>query len=141
MAELKTRATEVSVDRFLEGVPNPERRADGRTLCALMQRLTGEPPKMWGPSIIGFGTYDYRYDSGREGTMCRMGFSPRAKELVVYLSSIERHRALIDRLGKVRTAKCCLYVKRLADVDPAVLEQVLRDDLAYMDQTYPRRAD
>ena len=141
MAELKTRATEVSVDAFLEGVASPERRADGETLCALMQRLTGEPPKMWGLSIIGFGTYDYRYDSGREGTMCRMGFSPRAKELVVYLSSIERHRALIDRLGKVRTAKCCLYVKRLADVDPAVLEQVLRDDLAYMDQTYPRRAD
>ncbi len=140
MAELKTRATEVSVDTFLEGVASPDRRGDGRTLCALMQRLTGEPPKMWGPSIIGFGTYHYRYDSGREGTMCRMGFSPRAKELVVYLSSIERHQPLIDRLGKVRTAKCCLYIKRLADVDESVLEQILRDDLEYMDQAYPRAA-
>ena len=140
MAELKTRATEVSVDGFLEGVASPERRADGQALCALMQRLTGEPPKMWGPSIIGFGSYHYRYDSGREGTMCRMGFSPRAKELVVYLSSIERHQALIARLGKVRTAKCCLYIKRLADVDPVILEQVLREDLAYMDQTHPGQA-
>ena len=141
MAELKTRATEVSVDAFLDAVPNPDRRADGQKLCALMQRVTGEPPKMWGPSIVGFGSYDYRYDSGHEGTMCRMGFSPRARELVVYLSRIERHRALIARLGNVRTGKGCLYIKRLADVDQTLLEQLLRADLAYMDQTYPRGAD
>lgn len=138
MAEPKTHATEVSVNRFLHSVPSPERSADAGTLCALMQRLTGDEPKMWGPSIIGFGTYHYRYESGREGTMCRMGFSPRAKELVIYLSSVERHQALIDRLGKARTAKCCLYIKRLADVDETLLEQLLRADLEYMDQSYPR---
>ncbi len=138
MAELKTKATEVSVDSFLDAIANPERRADGRTLCALLQRLTGEPATMWGPSIIGFGSYNYRYDSGHGGTMARMGFSPRASELVLYFGGFERYRALLDKLGKHRTAKCCLYVKRLADVDLAVLEAMFRADLAYMDEKYPR---
>lgn len=138
MAELKTKATEVSVDDFLETVPNPERRADGHALCGLFERLTCEPPKMWGPSIIGFGSYDYRYASGHGGTMPRMGFSPRASELVVYLTGFDRYRDLLAKLGKHRTAKCCLYIKRLADVDMAVLEQMLRADLAYMDEKYPR---
>ena len=138
MAELKTKATGVSVESFLANVANPERRADGRTLCALLQRLTGEPPTMWGPSIIGFGSYDYRYASGQGGTMPRMGFSPRANELVLYFTGFDRYRALLDKLGKHRTAKCCLYVKRLADIDLAVLEQMFRADLAYMDEKYPR---
>ena len=138
MAELKTKATAVSVESFLENVANPERRADGRTLCALLQRLTGEPPTMWGPSIIGFGSYDYRYASGHGGTMARMGFSPRANELVLYFTGFDRYRALLDKLGKHRTAKCCLYVKRLADIDLAVLEAMFRADLAYMDEKYPR---
>ena len=138
MAEIKTKATAESVESFLENVANPERRADGRNLCALLQRLTGEPPKMWGPSIIGFGSYDYLYASGHGGTMPRMGFSPRASELVLYFTGFDRYRALLDKLGKHRTAKCCLYVKRLADVDRAVLEQMFRADLAYMDEKYPR---
>ena len=138
MAEIKTKATAESVESFLENVANPERRADGRTLCALLQRLTGEPPKMWGPSIIGFGSYDYLYASGHGGSMPRMGFSPRASELVLYFTGFDRYRALLDKLGKHRTAKCCLYVKRLADVDWAVLEQMFRADLAYMDEKYPR---
>ena len=139
MAELKTKATQVSVDAFVDAVADPERRADARTLTALIQRLTGDPAAMWGPSIVGFGSYDYRYDSGREGTMCRMGFSPRAKELVLYLSGCERHQAVLATLGKVRTGKSCLYIKRLADLDVAVLEQLLRAELDFMDQTYPRK--
>ena len=138
MADLKTKATAASVDDFLDSVANPERRADGRALCALFERLTGEPPKMWGPSIIGFGSYDYRYASGHGGTMARMGFSPRAAELVVYFTGFDRYRDQLANLGKHRTAKCCLYIKRLADVDMAVLEQMLRADLAYMDEKYPR---
>lgn len=138
MAELKTKATAVSVDAFLDSVPNPERRADGRALCALFERLAGDPPTMWGPSIIGFGTYSYVYASGSGGTMPRMGFSPRASELVVYLTGFDRYHDMLAKLGKHRTAKCCLYIKRLADVDMAVLEQMLRADLAYMDKKYPR---
>lgn len=138
MTELKTKATEVSVDSFLDAIANPERRADGRTLCALLQRLTGEPATMWGPSIIGFGSYNYRYDSGHGGTMARMGFSPRTTELVLYFGGFEHHRASLARLGKVRTGKSCLYIKRLADVDQAVLEQMLRAELTYMDEQYPR---
>ena len=84
MAENKTRPTSVSVDDFLDSVPDPQRRADGRTLRALMERVSGEPGEMWGPTIIGFGRHHYVYESGREGDMCRIGFSPRAKELVLY---------------------------------------------------------
>ena len=138
MAEIKTTATAVSVDDFLDAVENPERRADGRTLCVLLERLTGEPPRMWGPSIIGFGSYDYRYDSGHGGTAARMGFSPRAKELVLYFSGLDPYRDQLARLGKVRTAKCCLYIKRLSDVDMAVLKEMLRTDLAFIDEKYPR---
>lgn len=139
MAELKTKPTDVSVDDFLDAVADSGRRDDARIMCALMQRLTGEPPKMWGPSIIGFGSYTYRYGSGHGGTWPRIGFSPRAKELVLYLiGGFPRHQSLLDKLGMVRTGKSCLYIKRLADVDQDVLEQMLRAEIEYMDATYPR---
>ena len=139
MADLKTIATDGSVDRFIDGVADPQRQSDARQLRDLLQRLTGEPAQMWGSSIIGFGFYHYRYDSGREGTMARIGFSPRAKELVLYLvGGFDRHQDALANLGKVRTGKGCLNIKRLADVDQAVLEQLLHDELAYMDHKYPR---
>jgi hypothetical protein len=141
MAELKTRATEVSVDDFLDQVPDPQRREDARKLRAMFERITGEPARMWGPSIVGFGRYHYRYDSGHEGEMCRSGFSPRAKELVLYLvPGFGFPAELMARLGRHRTGKSCLYIKRLADVDEAVLEELVVRSLDYMRDKYPEGA-
>ena len=141
MAELKTKPNEVGVDAFLEAVPDPQRREDGRKVRAMMERLSGEPATMWGPSIVGFGRYHYKYDSGHEGDMARVGFSPRARELVLYvLGCSPRHQALMDRLGKYRTGKSCLYIKRLGDVDQRVLEELIVEALAYMREKYPAGA-
>ena len=139
MAENKTKPTGVDVGAFLDAVPDPKRRADGKEVCAMMERLSGEPPKMWGPSIVGFGSCHYRYESGREGDMPRIGFSPRAKELVLYLDdcSYQRHEPLMDRLGKHRTGKSCLYIKSLGDVDRGVLEQLIVRALEYGREKYP----
>ena len=138
MAGNKTKATDVSVDDFLEGVADPRRREDGRTVRELLERLSGEPAKMWGPSIIGFGSYRYKYESGREGETCRIGFSPRKAELVLYGMGVRREAALMATLGKHSTGKGCLYIKKLADVDMGVLETLAIRALAYMDATYPR---
>ena len=136
--ELKTKQTEIGVEQFLDAVPDAQRREDARKLCATMARLSGHPPKMWGPSIVGFGRYRYTYDSGHSGEMARIGFSPRKSELVLYLSGdYSRHQALMDRLGKHRTGKSCLYIKKLADVDEAVLEELIKESLAWMDEKYP----
>ncbi len=140
MADNKTKATPVSVVDFLAAVDNPERRADGETLCAMLTRITGEEPRMWGPSIIGFGSYHYKYDSGHEGTSCRLGFSPRKAELVLYvLSGADDEADRLARLGKHKTGKSCLYIKRLADVDMTVLEELCAASLADMDERYPRK--
>jgi hypothetical protein len=139
MAEIKTKATGVSVDDFIEAVPNPQRREDGKKVRAMMERITGEPARMWGPSIVGFGSYHYKYESGHEGTMCRLGFSPRKAELVLYvLTEAPSQEPLLARLGKHKTGKCCLYIKKLSDVDEAVLEALTVDALAHMDAKYPR---
>ena len=139
MAEIKTKPTAVAVDTFIDAVPNQQRREDAKKVRAMMERLTGEPARMWGPSIIGFGTYHYKYDSGHEGDMARLGFSPRAAELVLYvLTEAGGQQALLARLGKHRTGKCCLYIKKLSDVDEAVLEELTVDALAYMDEKFPR---
>ncbi|MDF2382994.1 DUF1801 domain-containing protein [Nostoc ellipsosporum NOK] len=138
MAELKTRATEIQVADFIAAVPDATRRADAEAVCAMMARLTGAPPKMWGPSIIGFGRYTYRYDSGRTGEMCRIGFSPRKAELVLYvLDGNADQSEVLGRLGRHRTGKGCLYIKRLADVDADVLEEIVRAKIARMDAAYP----
>lgn len=139
MAENKTQPTALKVADFIDAVPDPQRRDDAKAVCAMMERLSGEPPAMWGPSIVGFGFYHYKYESGREGTMSRIGFSPRAKELVLYLvDGYEGKEAQLARLGKHRIGKSCLYIKKLADVDQAVLEEMITDSLAYMDEHYPR---
>ena len=141
MAELKTKPTEVSVDAFLDAVPDPQRREDARRLCAMLERVSGHPAKMWGPSIVGFGAYHYKYDSGHEGDMCRIGFSPRAKELVLYIiPGFLADPGLMGRLGKHRTGKSCLYIKRLADVDEVALEQLAAASLDYMREKYPEGA-
>lgn len=143
MAEIKTRATEVSVDEFLDAVPHPQRREDGKKLREVFERITGEPAVMWGPSIVGFGTYRYKYASGRAGTMCRLGFSPRKAELVLYVLAEERtdeELERLSRLGKHKVAKCCLYIKKLADVDEAVLDEVIAGSLAHMNRKFPEGA-
>ena len=126
MAETKTKPTDVSVDAFLDGVAHPVRRADGKAVRAMMERVTGEPAVMWGPSIVGFGSYHYRYASGHEGDMCRVGFSPRSANLVLYVGGFPEYEALLARLGKHKRSKACLYLNKLADVDPAVLEEIAR---------------
>ena len=141
MYELKTKQTDVGVADFLDAVPDPKRREDAKKLCAMMARISGEPPKMWGPSIVGFGRYRYTYASGHSGEMCRIGFSPRKSELVLYLSDdYSRHQALMDRLGKYRTGKSCLYIKTLSEVDEAVLEALIAEALACMNERYPESA-
>ena len=126
MAENKTQATDASVEAFLAKVEPEQRREDGRLVAAMMARITGEPATMWGPSIIGFGTHHYRYESGREGDICRIGFSPRKAQLVFYVGAGSgRLDSLLAKLGKHSTGKGCLYIKKLADVDQATLEALI----------------
>lgn len=126
MAETKTKPTEVSVDSFLDAVEHPVRRADGKALRAMMERVTGEPATMWGPSIIGFGAYHYRYASGHEGDAPRVGFSPRKANLVLYVGGFPEYEDLLGKLGKHKSSKACLYLGKLAEVDVGVLEEIVR---------------
>lgn len=138
MGENKTKPTGADVGAFLDAVADPGRREDAKALAALMERATGEPPAMWGPSIVGFGRYRYRYESGREGEAAPVGFSPRAKELVLYLAAhSERTPDLLARLGRHREGKCCVYVKRLADADEGVLEALVADSYRAVRERYP----
>jgi hypothetical protein len=131
MSENKTRATEASVEDYLAAIPDPGRRADCRWLAELMSRVTGCAPKMWGPSIVGFDQYHYRYASGREGDMCVTGFSSRKGGLAVYLVvSGPEQEALLGRLGRHQMGKSCLTLRRLSDVDREVLEQLVADSVA-----------
>ncbi|MDB5673867.1 MAG: hypothetical protein JWM65_849 [Sphingomonas bacterium] len=131
-AENKTKATAVSVADFVERVEPDQRQADARVIIDLMARITGEPATMWGPSIIGFGLTHYRYESGREGDICRIGFSPRKAQLVFYLgTSFPGRDAMLAALGKHTTGKGCLYVKKLSDVDMAVLERMIAASWAH----------
>jgi hypothetical protein len=126
MAENKTQANKASVTDFVEAIPDQTRRADAKALLKLMKTATGEKPKMWGPSIIGFGSYHYKYDSGREGDMPIAGFSPRKAATVFYgLLGFGGAAGLLPKLGKHSTGKGCLYVKKLADVDQKVLETLV----------------
>jgi hypothetical protein len=126
MAESKTKPTNVSVAAFIDALTDEIRRADAKALVKLMQRVTGEKPKMWGPSIIGFGSHHYKYESGREGDVPLAGFSPRKAATVLYgmLGTLESE-ALLAKLGKHTTGKGCLYIKKLADVDQKVLEALV----------------
>jgi hypothetical protein len=136
MAEMKTRLTKASVARFLEGVADPQRRADCRKIIELMREATGEPPRMWGPSIIGFGQYHYAYKSGREGDMCLIGFSPRKAALTLYvLGNYAERDALLKKLGKHKASGCCLHLKRLADVDIPTLKKILRASIKHTQET------
>lgn len=135
----KTRATEASVDDFIDAVEHPTRQADARTVLAMMQEVSGHPPRMWGPSIVGFGRYHYRYDSGREGDFMRIGFSPRKANLVLYIMpGFDGEQELMQRLGKHRIGKSCLYINKLADVDKDVLRQLCERAWQEMAERYPQ---
>ena len=136
--QAKTKPSAISVTDFLTEVEPPHRRADGIALCEFMARVTGEPPVMWGPSIIGFGKYRYTYASGHSGESCQVGFSPRKANLVLYLTGCsEQDSAQIAKLGKVKTGKSCIYVPKLADIDLAVLGQLIRTSMAGIAERYP----
>lgn len=137
MATLKTAPTDASVEAFLGTVEDEARRDDCRTVLDLMQRVTGEPPQMWGDSIVGFGSYHYVYDSGREGDWFLTGFSPRKRSLTLYImAGFDRYDELMERLGKHKTGKSCLYVNRLSDIDMDVLEELVRQSVEHMRKTY-----
>jgi hypothetical protein len=126
MATNKTMPSGIAVETYLAAISDPERQADCRALARLMAEVTGEPGRMWGSSIVGFGSYHYRYESGREGDSCLAGFSSRANEIALYLvADFPGRDELLARLGKHRSGKGCLYLKRLADVDSAVLRELV----------------
>jgi Domain of unknown function (DU1801) len=138
MADNKTKPTRLSVAAFLDAVPDPGRRADAKALVKLMQKATGEKATMWGPAIVGFGSYHYKYDSGREGDMPMAAFSPRKAAIVLYLTTaFSGSEELIAKLGKHTKGKFCIYVKKLADVDQAALETLVVKSTAAMRAKYP----
>ena len=134
-AEIKTKASDASVTDFLSNVDNEQKRKDCSEIVRIMEQITKEEPKMWGPSIVGFGSYHYKYESGREGDSPIMGFSPRKQNITLYiLSDFERHQGLMKKLGKHSTGKACLYIKRLSDVNVDVLKELMTESLKVMKQ-------
>ncbi len=126
MSDLKTRPTDASVDAYLEQIADEARREDCRTLVRIMKKVTGAKPRMWGTSIVGFGSYHYKYASGREGDWPLTGFSSRQRDLTLYImAGFSRYEELMAKLGKHKTGKSCLYVKRLSDIDLEVLERLV----------------
>ena len=130
MAEPKTKPTNASVEDFLNRIPEAERREDCFAVAKIMEEITGEKPKMWGPSIVGFGGYHYKYASGREGDWPVAAFSPRKKDLTVYLMmGFEKHTELMEKLGKYSNAKSCLYIKRLSDIHLPTLKKLIKTSI------------
>ena len=131
MAEIKTKPTGASVDAYLASRANPEQLVDCKAIMAICKRITKQPPKMWGPSIVGFGSYTYTYDSGHSGEMCLAAFAVRGRELVVYICAEDPEQVdRLARLGKHKMGKSCLYFKRLSDLDPKVLEALIAGSVA-----------
>jgi hypothetical protein len=136
MAELKTKQTSVNVECFLNKVGDSRKREDSFTILRMMKDVTGLEPKMWGPSMVGFGFYHYKYDSGHEGDCFMMGFSPRKSALTLYITSdLGRFEAMLKKLGKHKTGKSCLYIKKLADVDVTVLRKMMETGFAMISKT------
>lgn len=140
MAEPKTQPTKASVAAFLAAIPDEQRRKDCRAVAKMMQEATGEKPVIWGTGIVGFGTYRYRYASGREGDWPVIAFAPRKNDLTLYIMpGFERFSGLLAKLGRHRSAKSCLYLKRLADVDGAVLKEIIGRSVAAMEKVRVRQ--
>ena len=136
-AKLKTAVNKASVSAFLNAVENDQKRKDAKSILKMMKDITGAKAKMWGPSIIGFGMYTYKYDSGREGDMLKVGFSPRKNALTFYvLAGFARRDELMSKLGKYTTGKSCLYIKKLEDVDVEILKELIKESWNYMTKKY-----
>ena len=139
MSVLKTKPTEVSVESHIAAMANEEQRNDARRLVVLMRKVTRHKPRMWGPSIVGFGSYHYKYASGHEGDSALAGFAARGRELVVYIApAFEGRDALLARLGKHKTGKVCVYIRRLANIDLQVLEKLIARSVADTKSRYPQ---
>lgn len=137
MAELKTKENSASVAAFLDAIEDTQKRADAKKIAAMMRKATGSRAKMWGKGMVGFGSYHYKYASGGEGDWMLIGFSPRMQNLTMYImTGFKEFDTLMSRLGKYKTGKSCLYVKRLADIDLKVLESLLQQSIGYMRSNY-----
>ena len=137
MAKNKTVATNTPVDDFINSIEQAQKRADSGEMIALMRKLTGHEPRLWGSSLVGFGSYHYRYESGREGDFFLTGFSPRKSAFTVYIMpGFERYKAQMKKLGPHKTGKSCLYLKNLDAIDRDVLEEIIRDSVACMREKY-----
>ncbi|MDJ0699372.1 MAG: DUF1801 domain-containing protein [Woeseiaceae bacterium] len=140
MAELKTRPTKASVTEFINGIDDKQKRADARTVASMMRRATGCRARMWGDSIVGYGSYSYTNTAGKDFEWMLTGFSPRKQALTIYIMpGFSKFESLLKRLGKYKTGKSCLYVKRLSDVNERVLEQLIGRSVKHMRQTYETR--
>jgi hypothetical protein len=137
VAELKTKRTKASVEAFLRKVADPQQREDSFAILKMMKDVTGLKPKMWGTSIVGFGSSHYNYPSGHEGDCCITGFSPRKGTLSIYLmSGVARHKRLLQKLGKYKTGVACLYIKRLADIDLPTLRELVKESFEFVCKNY-----
>jgi hypothetical protein len=133
MAELKTKPTKASVDKFLKSVIPQSKREDSYKLLEMMKKITGLRPYMWGPTIVGFGTYHYKYATGHEGDAAIAGFSPRKQALVVYIApDFEKSKDLLKKLGKHKSSVACIYIKKLDDVDTKVLKQIISESMKFI---------
>ena len=140
MAKNKTTQTEKSVTAFIKAVPNETKRNDSFRIIELMQSLTGYEPRMWGPTIVGFGSYHYKYESGREGDMPLTGFSPRANAITFYFcTDFDKREELLQKLGKHTTGAGCVYIKKLEDVDIAVLKKIIVASVKQIKKMYPSK--
>lgn len=137
MAENKTQPTKVSAAKYIDALEDPQQKKDCKQLVKMMRAATGERAVMWGPSIVGFGTHHYKYESGREGDIMMVGFAPRKGQISLYLTcDIQQMAPLLEKLGKHKTGKGCLYIKRLADVDQDVLQQMIERGIEEGEQSH-----
>jgi hypothetical protein len=142
MTEIKTKASKASVTKYVAAIDDEERRADCKRLIKLMTGITGKPATMWGPSIVGFDSYHYKYASGHEGDMCLTGFSSRKPNLSIYImAGSAAQKQLLGKLGKHKVAKACLYVRRLEDIDMDVLRELVVNSIAEVRQYFGKRGD
>lgn len=138
MADIQTKVNDASVLEFINNVPDERKRQDSLTVMEMMREVTGLEPKMWGPAIIGYGSYHYKYESGREGDMPMIGFSPRKQALTLYIiADFDQRDELLTKLGKHTTSVSCLYVKRLSDIDMGVLRELATKCYGYMKSKKP----
>ena len=140
MSDLKTQPHDGNVEAFLQSVEHDKRREDSFVVLEMMKEITGEEPRMWGPSIVGFGNYHYKYESGREGDFFLAGFSPRKQNLTLYImSGFSHYEELLQKLGKHKTGKSCLYINKLEDVDLSALKEMIRESVKMMKKKYPEK--